>query len=236
VEGGLHDHKSDAAFTTVRPQPAPASQSGVRLAFSRAFNILAAILIIVLSFILWRNLPRRGRFALPRQRLLHFFFFLPRTIVAALFVAAVTAVILDLITRFVITPLVTIWYRPRVPNPLESGTLSFQLGPAEQIQRMTPCRWRHGRSWVPGSLVETNQRIWFAPARGDAWSIPVTEVLAWNRVPPPTWAFGLIRGIPDHLELLSVGRAPQRIALDPPDRFVPCNMLPDAHPTVPPHA
>jgi hypothetical protein len=193
---------------------------GVRLAFSTVFNLITVSLLVFLHLLLWRRLRFIGRRRGAGQRLMSFLFFMPRTIVAALAVAAVVTLGLDLVARFIIGPLVRMWSNPRVPDPLEHTDLAFRLEPGETLELWSPGRRKTGPIWQPGSVVITSHHVWFLPLRGELRSHERGTVLGWIRVAAPRWGFGLIKGIPDHVKLMLNGRESELFAVANPDRFL----------------
>ncbi len=151
----------------------------------------------VLSFVS-RMVPARHR--------IWVFLFHPRTTPSsvryAFLIAFVAAILGELLSLIVLRPILRAWLSPRID---ESVGL-FRMTASEWVVEQTPARRRmRARVWERGTLVRTNQRIWFFPEAWDAepWSFRPDQIEAANREPAPRLVFGLIEGVPDRLRVVT---------------------------------
>jgi hypothetical protein len=174
---------------------------GVHLDSGAVFLRSALYFFIARELFVWQVwLPRRR--LLPWIRI-HVFLFknwaTPHSVVYALLFAAAVTTLLELAFRLVLAPLVRLWHAPRSD---ESAGL-FYLSASEWVVESCPARRRTGWMWSPGTLIRTNQRLWFFPRSqdGENWSRPLAEIRDARLVPAPRVAWGLIAGWPGRVAL-----------------------------------
>jgi hypothetical protein len=171
-----------------------------RLDTGAVFLRLALAFFLLREVVVWLGLRRfRGRQGV---RLLVFLFHkraTPYSVVYALLFATVATGFLSLLVRFVIGPLVRRWHAPWTD---ESAGL-FHVAANEQVLASSPARRQQERSWLPGTLVRTNLRLWFFPRAHDVeiWFRPLADLRNLHLEPAPRVAWGYVHGWPDRLAL-----------------------------------
>ncbi len=125
------------------------------------------------------------------------FFYAPLVFYRSLVITTVLTVLVDLVVRFIVRPIIVRWHRP-MSEP--HGAL-FQIGANERVVSSVPARFKPGRRWQVGSLVLTNQSLWFFH---DAWDVETwkhrrAEILGLRAETPPSFLLGLLRGLPERL-------------------------------------
>ncbi len=140
----------------------------------------------------------------PRHRFWVFLFHpqaTPRSVWYAFLIAFVGAIFGESLSLILLRPILRAWLSPRVD---ESVGL-FRLAANEWVVEQTSAR-RRLRAWVweRGTLVRTNQRIWYFPEAWDVepWWLSLDQVEIASREPAPRLVFGLIEGVPDRLCIL----------------------------------
>ena len=126
----------------------------------------------------------------------------PKSVRYAFLIALVAAILGELLSLIVLRPILRVWLSPR----LDESIGLFRLAASEWVVDQSPAR-RRLRPWVwdRGTLVRTNQRIWFFPETWDAepLSFHPDQIGIVNREPAPRLVFGLIEGVPDRLRVVS---------------------------------
>jgi hypothetical protein len=172
--------------------------------FIAVFVWCALLYFATRELIVWNRIQRvRMR---PEMRLMIFLFrkwATPNSVRYSLVFAFVAALLLELFARQILHPLVLRWHAPRTD---ESDGV-FHLAASERVIRSSPARRASRRTWAAGTLVLTNQRLWFFPRAHDAeiWSRPLSAVRGVRLEPAPRIARGLIVGWPDRLALQASG-------------------------------
>jgi hypothetical protein len=188
----------------------------VRIAFGDVVRKVA-IFTLFMELVLFSRFVRVNRrwFRHPK-RFLILIAAAPRMLVIAFLIGAVSAVLIDLLVRFVVQPLVRVWYNP----PSDSAACSFHFSAGEAIEGSTPARRDLGRrGWQPGALVRTNRRLWFFPRSWDAepWTVTLGDVRALRGEPPPRMGLGFVIGLPDRLEIVEASGKSERFAVAEPE-------------------
>jgi hypothetical protein len=173
----------------------------LRLDTGKVFLRLALVFFVVREVFVWLAWISRIR-AQPWMRLLVFLFHkwaTPHSVVYALLFATLATVFLSFLLRFVISPLVRYWHAPWAD---ESAGL-FHVAANERVLVSSPARRKHARSWLPGTLVRTNLRIWFFPRAHDAeiWFRPLAALRNIHLEPAPRVGWGYVHGWPERLAL-----------------------------------
>jgi hypothetical protein len=173
----------------------------LRLDTGAVFLRLALGFFLLREAYVWLFSLRRFR-ARPGMRLLVFLFHkraTPYSVVYALLFATLATGFLYLLIRFLISPLVRHWHAPRADD---SAGL-FHVAANERVLASSPARRKQGRSWLPGTLVRTNLRLWFFPRAHDAdiWFRPLGALRNIHLEPAPPVARGYVHGWPERLAL-----------------------------------
>jgi hypothetical protein len=176
----------------------------LRLDSGAVFLRLALGFFLIRETYVWLHWIRRVR-ARQGMRLLIFLFHkwaTPHSIVYALLFATVATGFLYLLIRLVIGPLVRHWHAPRAD---EAAGL-FHVAPNERMLVTSPARRKHGRVWLPGTLLRTNLRLWFFPRAHDVdiWFRPLAALRNIRLEPAPRVGWGYVKGWPERLALEAV--------------------------------
>ncbi len=145
------------------------------------------------------------------QRALMFLILMPMYTATAFSIAAGLTVAADLAVRLIVRPRLLSWLAPRV----DADGSTFHLEPREKAVGDIPARMAIGRRWTPGRLVFTDRRLLFLPVAWDVepWSISWKQIDGANLVDPARSFWGLIRGIPPHLEVFPLNDSPRLFAV-----------------------
>jgi hypothetical protein len=137
----------------------------------------------------------------PRQILGFLLATFPLVLAVAYAAASLLTVVAGLMVVAVVRPLVARWHAPRGDETLGQ----FHLAASEWVVESTPARRSRGRWWPPGTLIRTNQRLWFVPQApaDEPWSCPLDELADVRLAPAPRVAGGLIRNWPERLAVRS---------------------------------
>lgn len=124
----------------------------------------------------------------------------PKALCNAFLIAAVITVLIDLYVRFIMWPIMSRWYVPRQDAGF-GAPMAFRLGSAEKILDEMPARIIQGRHSSPGTLVRTNQHLWFSPSAwdGEPWSLATGDLAGVLSRPHHVRMGSLIRGLPDRV-------------------------------------
>ena len=128
-------------------------------------------------------------------------FFSPGILFQSFLIASIVTVFFDLLVRVAVRPLIVRWYYPSKMGDDFGTPLSFRLASQEKILTEIPARIVEGRIARPGSLVQTNRRIWFVPFDWSAelWSIEPKDTSKASTKPAQSRLGGVLRGLPDRL-------------------------------------
>jgi hypothetical protein len=183
----------------------------IRLAFGVLFWRLMGLLTLLFALIL--TLAVFGRVP-PGKRLAVFLFMMPGFAAVAFFLAATGTVLVDLAVRLIVRPRLLAWLAPK-GDPMHAD---FHLEPRERVEAETSARVALGRAWAPGRLVLTDRRLMFLPNAWDVepWSSPRGRVQGARWAEPPRAFWGLVRGIPPHLEIAVDNKIHRFALLDAP--------------------
>ena len=183
----------------------------IRLAFGVLFWRLMGLLMLFFALIL--GLTAFGRVP-PGKRLGFFLFTMSGAAAIAFFLAATGTVLVDLAVRLLVRPRLLAWLAPK-GDPMHAD---FHLEPRERVEAETPARLALGRAWPPGRLVLTDRRLLFLPNAWDVepWSSPRGRVQAARSAEPPRAFWGLVRGVPSHLEVAVDNKVHRFALLDAP--------------------
>jgi hypothetical protein len=152
----------------------------------------------------------------------------PFMLVIASVIGLLTAGVGYLLVRFVVQPLVWLWYNPRIDTAADS----FYLSANEVVEDSLPARRAIGRRWQAGTLARTNQRLWFFPLSWDAepWSATLGPELQLRSEPAPSMGLGAVTGLPDLVCVQDAAGKTERFAVAEPDAVLswvgPCPQSP----------
>jgi hypothetical protein len=194
------------------------AKRGVHLDTRAVFIRLTLIIFIILEVRVWLSRIRliRAPFLI---RLLVFLFrhwATPRSLITAPLIAAVATGVLYLLVRLVLDPLVRSWHTPWT----DGSAGLFHVAANERVLASSPGRHAVGRSWMPGTLVRTNLRLWFFPRAHDAdiWSRPLGALTEIHLEPAPRRVWGYLQGWPARVVLRAAdGAQPERFAVADPE-------------------
>jgi hypothetical protein len=210
----------------LKPVTKPALRTPrIRLASGRVFLfVLCAVFAVVEFKFLRHNLPRI-RFTPLHASFAYVLWKTTEKALISLLIAGIATMAAELVVWLIVRPLVVRWYMPRPRHPQMDWPIHFHLASDERVVQEVPARCLVEGSWVPGSLVLTDQKLWFFPT---AWDQEPSSVLL-NRVeavqarPPARPRFRLLRGMPDQFTLSdNEGREVALLVADPGqllDRF-----------------
>ncbi|MEO6808931.1 MAG: hypothetical protein ABI353_07445 [Isosphaeraceae bacterium] len=192
-----------------RPRPT------IRLTFGSLFWRVVVVSFVIWEILLWAYLKRMG--LRKQQRIARFLLFSPRMLGYAFMLGAAITVATSLLVRLVLAPLIRRWHTPRRPDDV-MGAQMFYLGANEPLLAEAPARLQSGRLWHPGTLILTNSRIGFFPFAWDAppWLVPLDQLRAVRVEPASSFAFGMVKGLPDRLVLQDASEAERRFAVADP--------------------
>jgi hypothetical protein len=200
-------------------EPSTPSEPTVRLEFGAVVRRVALLVLLIQILNFW--LPQRGnrRGFRRRRRLRNMLAITPLMVMISFVVGSVVAVLSYLLVRFVVQPFVRVWYNPRS----DGGAGSFHLAPSETVEASTPARRAQGRRWQPGTLVRTNQRLWFFPISWDSepWSVPLDETHDSTTEPAPKLGLGFVTGLPDRVSLRDGSGQVEQFAVPNPGAVLP---------------
>jgi hypothetical protein len=190
----------------------------VRLAFGDVMRRVGLVVFLIEIMVFWRHFRVNRRWFRHPKRFLLLLLAAPRMLVFAFLIAALIAVLCDLLVRFMVQPVVRLWYNPRS----EGSAASFHLGSGETMEESTPARRAVGRRWQAGTLARTNQRFWFFPQSWDAepWSVPLGEVDQLRSEPAPRVGLGIVTGMPDRLSVSNVSGQTEQFAVAVPEHVL----------------
>ncbi len=186
----------------------------IRLAFGvlfwRLMGLLTLFFALILTLAIFGRVPAGKRLGV-------FLFAMPSFAAVAFFLAATGTVLADLAVRLIVRPRMLSWLAPR-GDPMHAD---FHLEPRERVEAETPARCALGRAWSPGRLVLTDRRLLFLPTAWDVepWSSPRGRVQGARTVEPPHAFWGLVRGVPPHLEVAVDHKVHRFALLDAPAWF-----------------
>ena len=166
-----------------------------RLAFGAFFWRLFLLLAISVELLLALAVSRFP--AALVQKIVVFLFKSPEWLCSAFFIAAIVTVLADLWVRMVIRPFSERWHHPIV----DSASSTFHLDVREKVVAETPARRRDGRSWLTGTLIRTDRRVWFFPQswNTEPWSAPLGSLDSVALIAPPRMFLGFVRDLPPRL-------------------------------------
>lgn len=186
-------------------QQASPSIPRLQLAFDSAFWQFTFVAIFIELYALVSFVLKVAPMA-PWARKMRFFLYrFPSMIVQGMIIALVACLAIDLLLRFVVSPLVHRWRRPKT---IDHSIASFHLELGESIHRSTPARMRLApRVWRPGLLAVSNRRLKFIPNAWDEepWSAPLAPASKIDRVAAPPLLSGLVKGVPDRARISDPG-------------------------------
>jgi hypothetical protein len=197
-EGNTRSPMSTA--TEIDPRAcSPCSWPPIRLAFSRVFLRVFAIVFLIGEFGAWKALKKLAKGRPPFAKLVAMIYFTVPALLLAFVAGAIAAVSADVIVRYLIRPLLGYWYNPRVEDTSFGSPASFHLASDERLEDELPARLMAGRRRVAGTLALTNRRLWFFPTSWDAdpLSVRFEDVAEIQCQAPRIAAWGAIRGWPD---------------------------------------
>jgi hypothetical protein len=209
---------------TIDSSPSP-SPGRVRLAFG-AFLWRSFVLLAVLGELaLWVTIRKRARGFPPQFRLAWLIGYTPQTLFLAFFMAAVATLAVDLFVRVVVDRFLRRWLDPASDRDDEAGRgFGFHLGATERVSDSLPARRLVGRRSEPGSLVLTDQNVWFFPSAwdGEPWSVSRAAIRSVKAEPTPGLMGRLLRNLPPRVVVVpgSGSEAPGRFALLEPRRVL----------------
>ena len=194
----------------------PTQQPRFRL---RELSLRLALIVFIVREIWVLTVMSR----IPMRHPIAWFLMHPRATPASVLYAFLTAIVAALIGEFlsllVLRPLVRFWLSPRV----DTSAGLFRLAASEWMLEETPARRLLGPwSWEAGTIVRTNQRVWFIPAAWDAepWAYRPDELIT-RPERSPTSAFGLIGGFPDRIVAATKHGDTTSFAVSDPEAVLP---------------
>ena len=189
----------------------------LRIALLAVFWRVFLVTFAIQQFTAFNKSRHQLRLASPGQKFEAFLDFTPYALVLALLIAALAAVGLDLLARFVLRPMLGLWYHPG-PGVPEATPLAFLLETGETALDACPARRRAARGWRAGTLVLTDRALAYYPREWDAepCRLPRTE-LRRLRLEPARAALGsFLLGVPERLLVRSAdGREHAFAVADP---------------------
>jgi hypothetical protein len=189
-------------MTTLKPR------RPIRLAVSTLFWRLLIGFSILLEALFGLALIQKVP---PGQWLIAFLFWSPPFLGVAFALAAGFTTLANLAVGLIVRPRLLAWQAPRV----DESAAAFHLEPRESILAETPARMSVGRAWPTGRLVRTDRRLLFLPVSWEAepWLVAQSRVSGIRAVQTPGSYWGLVRDLPDRLEIQAEGEPTRVFAL-----------------------